>query len=54
VRFKAKHDTSVCRELLGCDIGTEDGKRFFDENHYEEKRCAKFVADAVTILDEIL
>jgi C_GCAxxG_C_C family probable redox protein len=53
-RFKAKHDTIVCRELLGCDIGTEDGKRFFDENQYEEKLCAKFVADAATILEEIL
>ena len=53
-RFKARHETSVCRELLGCDIGTEEGKRFFDENQYEEKLCAKFVADAVTILEEIL
>jgi C_GCAxxG_C_C family probable redox protein len=53
-RFKEKHGTIVCRELLGCDIGTEEGKRFFDENKYEETRCAKFVADAVTILEEIL
>ena len=53
-RFKAKHGTIVCRELLGCDIGTEEGKRFFDENKYEETRCAKFVAGAVRILEEIL
>ena len=53
-RFKAKHGTIVCRELLGCDIGTEEGKRVFDENQYEEKRCAKFVADAAMILEEIL
>jgi C_GCAxxG_C_C family probable redox protein len=53
-RFKATHDTIVCRELLGCDIGTEEGKRFYDENQYEEKLCEKFVADAVSILEEIL
>jgi C_GCAxxG_C_C family probable redox protein len=53
-RFKAKHGTIVCRELLGCDIGTEEGKRFFDEHKYEEKLCAKFVADAALILEEIL
>ena len=53
-RFKAEHGTIVCRELLGCDIGTEDGKRFYDEHQYEEKLCAKFVADAVGILEEIL
>jgi C_GCAxxG_C_C family probable redox protein len=53
-RFKAKHGTITCRELLGCDIGTEEGKRFFDEHKYEEKLCAKFVADAALILEEIL
>jgi C_GCAxxG_C_C family probable redox protein len=53
-RFKAKHGTIVCRELLGCDIGTEEGKRSYDEQQYEEKLCAKFVEDAAMILEEIL
>ena len=52
-RFKVRHGTIVCRELLGCDIGTEEGKRFYDENQYEEKLCAKFVADAAAILEEM-
>jgi len=53
-RFKARHSSIVCRELLGCDIGTSEGKQTFDENKYEETRCSKFVADAATILEEIL
>jgi C_GCAxxG_C_C family probable redox protein len=53
-RFKARHSSIVCRELLGCDIGTEEGKRIFDERMYKDTRCAKFVADAATILEEIL
>jgi C_GCAxxG_C_C family probable redox protein len=53
-RFKSRHSSLVCRELLGCDIGTTEGKLVFDENGYEETRCAKFVEDAATILEEIL
>jgi C_GCAxxG_C_C family probable redox protein len=53
-RFKAIHYTIVCRELLGCDIGTEAGKQVFDDKNYSESRCTKFVGDAATILEEIL
>jgi len=53
-RFKAIHYTIVCRELLGCDIGTELGKQVFHDRNYGETRCEKFVGDAATILEEIL
>ena len=52
--FKAKNSSLVCRELLGCEIGTVEGKRIFDECNYKDKRCSKFVEDAATILEEIL
>jgi len=29
-RFKATHTSIVCRELLGCEIGTPEGKQMFD------------------------
>ena len=53
-RFRAKHSTIVCRDLLGCDIGTTEGKQEYDEKGYGETRCVKFVEDAVTILEEIV
>jgi len=53
-RFKSRHTTSVCRDLLGCDVGTEEGRRIFDERNYKDTRCSKFVEDAVTILEDIL
>ncbi len=53
-RFRSLHTTSTCRELLGCDVGTEEGRRIFDERNYKDTRCSKYVANAVTILEELL
>ncbi len=53
-RFKARHSSIVCRELLGCDVGTPEGKQMFDEQGLKDTRCKKFVEDAAKILEEIL
>jgi C_GCAxxG_C_C family probable redox protein len=53
-RFKAQHGTIVCRELLGCDIGTTEGHRIAKEKKLVSTLCPKFVQDAVEILEEIL
>jgi C_GCAxxG_C_C family probable redox protein len=53
-RFRSKHPSIVCRELLGCDISTTDGKQFFEDNKLKENKCMKFVEDAAIILEEIL
>jgi C_GCAxxG_C_C family probable redox protein len=53
-KFRDKHGSLVCKELVGCDISTVVGKRVFDETNCKERLCVGFVGDAVTILDEIL
>ncbi len=53
-RFTEKHSVLTCRELLGCDISTEEGRAFHEANQLKEKRCVGFVTDAVGILEEIL
>jgi C_GCAxxG_C_C family probable redox protein len=53
-RFKARHSSIVCRELLGCDISTPEGKRTFEDNKLKDAKCRKFVQDAAEILEEIL
>jgi C_GCAxxG_C_C family probable redox protein len=53
-RFKARHGTIVCRELLGCDIGTPEGHRIAKEEKLFSTLCPKFVQDAAEIIEEIL
>ncbi|MFC2161815.1 C-GCAxxG-C-C family protein [Acidobacteriota bacterium] len=52
-KFEEKHSTIKCRELIGHDISTPEGiESAMQANAYSN--CPKFVASAVTILDEIL
>jgi C_GCAxxG_C_C family probable redox protein len=53
-RFKARHGTIVCRELLGCDIGTTEGHRIAKEEKLFSTLCPRFVQDAAEIIEEIL
>jgi C_GCAxxG_C_C family probable redox protein len=52
--FRKRHGTIACRELLGVDLGTPEGARYFKENDCRNTVCPKFVADAAAILDDIL
>jgi C_GCAxxG_C_C family probable redox protein len=52
-QFKARNNTLGCKELLGCDINTEDGLKHAFENKLFQTRCAKFVQDTVEILEEM-
>ncbi len=52
-RFTEKHSALTCRDLLGCDVSTEEGRAFHEANQLKEKRCVGFVTDAVGILGEI-
>jgi C_GCAxxG_C_C family probable redox protein len=53
-RFKARHGSLKCRDLLGCDIGTPEGYRLAREKNLFGTTCPKFVRDAVAILEEML
>jgi C_GCAxxG_C_C family probable redox protein len=52
--FRERHGTIVCRELLGCDVGTPEGARYFKDHDLRNTVCPEFVAAAAAILDEIL
>jgi C_GCAxxG_C_C family probable redox protein len=53
-RFKAKHGTARCNDLLGCDIGSPEGQKTIAEKRLHETRCEPLIRDAVAILDDIL
>jgi len=53
-RFAKKNGSTLCRELLGCDIGTPDGMAEAKAKDLFAVRCMKFVGDAVEIAEEMM
>ena len=54
VRFAASHGTLLCRDLLGCDLNTADGKAQFKEQKLRDTKCSVYVRDASRLLEEML
>ena len=52
-RFKARNGTVQCKELLGCDLGTPQGRAAARRDRSFKTRCPKFVRDAAEILEEM-
>lgn len=52
--FKARNGSIVCRELLGCDIGTPEGVKFAKENKLTTTLCPKYVRDAAEIVERLI
>lgn len=53
-RFRALHGAITCRELLGVDLGTEEGRRKSQEEGLVRQRCPAFVRDAARIVEDLL
>jgi C_GCAxxG_C_C family probable redox protein len=53
-RFRALHGSTNCRELLGCDLRTAEGKKEMKEKNLSKLRCARYVRDAVTIVEKMI
>ncbi|MFW9999860.1 MAG: C-GCAxxG-C-C family protein [Candidatus Hodarchaeota archaeon] len=53
-RFQEIHGSINCKELLGCDISTPEGREYYDQNDFFEKKCFEYVKDSAKILEELL
>jgi C_GCAxxG_C_C family probable redox protein len=53
-QFRERHSALTCRDLLGCNISTPEGKQQFDEHNLRDSHCKQFIATATEILDELL
>jgi C_GCAxxG_C_C family probable redox protein len=53
-RFSACHESLVCRELLGCDISTPEGRKTAKEKQLTTTICPTLVKSAAQILEEML
>lgn len=51
--FKADFGSTNCSDLIGCDLGTEQGQRFFRENKLRD-RCRHITVQAARILSGFL
>ncbi|MCX8110771.1 MAG: C-GCAxxG-C-C family protein [Syntrophorhabdaceae bacterium] len=53
-RFKSINGSIICRDLLGLDISTDEGRNSANEMNLFRTRCTKFVKDAAEILEELI
>jgi C_GCAxxG_C_C family probable redox protein len=53
-KFKERHGSLVCRELLGCDISTPEGARLAVEKGLFRTRCVELVRDAAELVESML
>ena len=53
-RFQEINGSVICRELLGCNINTLEGKDYYNQNEFSAKKCLKYVKNAAEVLEEIL
>jgi C_GCAxxG_C_C family probable redox protein len=52
-RFARRHGSTVCRELLGCDLATPEGQKTFHDKDLHAGLCTTLVRSAVEILEEM-
>ena len=52
--FRKRNSSYICREILGCDLGTEEGRNRARATNLFTTTCCDMVASAVQILEEML
>ena len=53
-RFTERNGSTVCRDLLGCDISTHEGHERAKQQGLFDTVCVKLVKDSVEILEDML
>jgi len=53
-RFQERHGSTICRELIGVDLGTPEGHEEARRRGVFSERCPLFISQAAEILEAIL
>ncbi|MBR6207330.1 MAG: C_GCAxxG_C_C family protein [Oscillospiraceae bacterium] len=53
-RFKQKHGSCLCRDLLGVDCSTEEGMAIIEEKGLHQSICPHLMADAIEIVEDLI
>jgi hypothetical protein len=51
--FKKRHGAITCRELLGVDLFTKEGREQALRKDLIMTRCPNYIRDAITIVDSL-
>ena len=52
--FEEQFGSINCQGLLGCDLGTEEGQKYFWDNGLKTKNCDRYVETAVRMALELI
>jgi hypothetical protein len=52
--FKKENGSYICKELLGCDLATAEGKQYALDNKLFVEFCPKMVESATRIAEKLL
>ena len=52
--FQKENGSYICRELLGCDLATDEGKKYAMEKRLFVEFCPKMVESATAIAERLL
>lgn len=52
--FKKVNGSYICRDLLNCDISTEDGVKYALDNNLFKEFCPKMVESACAIAEKLI
>ena len=53
-RFRSRHGTLLCRELLGLDLNDPEQLQYARDQGLFKTRCSGYIQDVVQILEDIL
>ena len=53
-RFKSENGSYICKDIFGCDISTDEGRTYAQENNSFKEICPRMVKSAVNILESIV
>lgn len=53
-RFRARHESLDCRDLIGCDLSTAEGRQQAKAKNTHATICAGLVRDAAETAEELL
>lgn len=52
--FSAENGSYLCKDLLGCDLSTEQGKKIAVDNNLFTEFCPKMVESAVKLTEQLM
>jgi C_GCAxxG_C_C family probable redox protein len=51
--FKKEKGSLICRDLIGCDLSTEEGRAAASERNTHANICTKLVRDAIALVADL-